>query len=104
MTKTAVDTTNISVLEPIPVSDLKKELEKYSHLPPHLTTAPATRIMQVTAQGAALLHDRCDKLSAGRNELNYRIFNRDACVAFRWARMTFYPAGNDDQVEGGWHE
>ncbi|UES46516.1 hypothetical protein [Roseibium aggregatum] len=78
-----------SVLEPIPVSSLAKEIEKFAHLPPLLFTGQAAAVMMVTTAGASSMHDNCEHLSRGRNELGHRLFSRDECVARRWARLRF---------------
>ena len=100
MNSPATKIANISVLEPIPVADLRRELEKYKDLPPYLPIGQAAQIMGVTRAGAANLHDRSDKISAERNELGHRIFRRDGCVAYRWAQLSFYANDDDPGREG----
>ncbi|ERP98783.1 hypothetical protein Q669_00565 [Labrenzia sp. C1B10] len=78
-----------SVLEPIPVSSLAEEIEKFGDLPPYLFTSQAATVMMVTNAGAMAMHDSCEYLSRGRNELGHRLYSRDECVARRWARLRF---------------
>ncbi|WP_298981724.1 hypothetical protein [uncultured Roseibium sp.] len=101
MNSPVIDMTNVSVLEPVPVTNLRAELEKFSGLPPYVSIGQAAKIMQITSQGARLLHDRCNEVCAGRNDIGHRIFRRDGCVAYRWSRMSF---GNlsDKAEQGEW--
>ena len=90
-----------SVLEPIPVSSLSAEIEKFAHLPPLLFTGQAANLMMVTNAGAAAMHDNCEHLSRGRNELGHRLFSRDECVARRWARLRFSNANDNESAASG---
>lgn len=90
-----------SVFDPIPVADLKAELAKFEHMPPYLSVGQAAKVMMVTSPGARVLHERCEKIDAGRNEVGHRLFRRDGCVAYRWSRLTF-SSFSDTEAQGGW--
>ncbi len=100
MGNAALDLTNISILEPLPVSKLKAEMAQFEQYPPKLSTGQAARLMGVTSVGAGKLHDRSDLICDGRDELGNRIYKRDGCIAYRWAQLNFYATGETEQ--GGW--
>lgn len=97
----AIAPSNVTVLEALPVSRLRAELEKFAGLPTHLGVSGAARLMQITPQGARALHDRCELISAGRDALGHRVFQRDGCVAYRWSRRCFGSAAHNEE-QGGW--
>jgi len=92
---------NVTVLEALPLSRLRTELEKFAGLPPYLGVSGAARLMQITQQGARVLHDRCAFISAGRDALGHRVFRRDGCIAYRWSRRCFGGAAHNEE-QGGW--
>ncbi|WP_305986447.1 hypothetical protein [Roseibium sp. MMSF_3544] len=88
------------ILELGPVADLKEELAKFAHLPPYLLTGQAAKVMKLSSPGAVKLHERCEKISAGRDDLGHRLYRRDGCVAHRWFRLSFLSLGANAEPQG----
>ncbi|MBG6178621.1 hypothetical protein IWQ55_006482 [Labrenzia sp. EL_208] len=103
MSNPAIVSENVSVLEPLPVTSLKQELTKFAHYPFHVPISVAAQIMQNTVPGARLLHDRCEMICAGRNDMGHRLFRRDGCVTYRWLRQNFYNPASEAESAGWGH-
>ncbi|MEO1028253.1 MAG: hypothetical protein AAFX02_04260 [Pseudomonadota bacterium] len=101
MGKPAIVPSNVSLFEALPVSSLRAELDKFKELSPYLGVSGAARLMQITQQGARVLHDRCALISAGRDALGHCVFRRDGCIAYRWSRRCFGGVAHNEE-QGGW--
>lgn len=91
-----------SVLTPAPLLELEAEYRKYESWSQHIGTGQASQILDCSPQGAAQMHAKIERLSAGYNDAGHLLFRKDTAIALGYFRRLRSGANDNEPAPAFW--